>query len=480
MRPGNKKRKTAPPDELFERGPLRVARFGKNVVLQSNWPEGVFAEMQRQAVEDLPTVVRTIDALVHEIASLVSLLPPEQLLLRAWWELAHRHLTIRAEADLSWEDGVAVRMVDYIQSVVAAVPPALSPQLETTEADWQTLRTKVDELFRKVNLDYQICLSAKHKADDADLDPHFEEFRFKAQGYWCNVRGSRYQIHYPPYLSDVFLPHSAVLDELFGLTGEQFIAEITKLWHTLTFGLRDTIEQFDRFQTDTLNAIRAKLVTQASPLQSDPPALLAEAIRENAWEHRQTDLLGRLFGTDLFDVQKVTRLPQSLVDQLAWRPGEDKDFFAEGDFSGWPLRTWPTSKRPFIQLNGRYYCFDLYSLFDNLYRVMQRLIMRLKPEYQETWNRTQQSLSEELPFKYLRRLLPGASEYRNVYYRGETDSGHAGWCEADGLFVYDDHLFIIESRGGAFTHTSPATDFSAYVASLRNLVLKPSTQGISC
>jgi hypothetical protein len=40
-----------------------------------------------------------------------------------------------------------------------------------------------------------------------------------------------------------------------------------------------------------------------------------------------------------------------------------------------------------------------------------------------------------------------------------------------------DNLFIVESKGGAFTYTSPATDFPAYVDSLRNLLLKPATQG---
>ncbi len=102
---------------------------------------------------------------------------------------------------------------------------------------------------------------------------------------------------------------------------------------------------------------------------------------------------------------------------------------------------------------------------------MQRTILRLKPSYAETWNRNQQKISEELPFKYLERMLPGAKVLKQVYYRGRTNAGAAEWCEADGLLIYDDHLFVIEARGGAFTYTPPATDFPAYIASLKNLVL---------
>src|SRR5690242_20828474 len=31
------------------------------------------------------------------------------------------------------------------------------------------------------------------------------------------------------------------------------------------------------------------------------------------------------------------------------------------------LRVWPNMKRPFIRLDSRVYCFDIFSLFDNIY-----------------------------------------------------------------------------------------------------------------
>ena len=142
--------------------------------------------------------------------------------------------------------------------------------------------------------------------------------------------------------------------------------------------------------------------------------LMDQVIKENAWEDRRNDVFVRFFGMDLFDVQKTTTLPEELLKELAWSPGEDSDFFAEGEFRGWPLRLWPLFKRPFIRLNNRYYCFDLYSLLDNIYRIMQRLILRLKPDYGETWNSIQKNLSENLPFEYLEQLLPGAEVYKPV------------------------------------------------------------------
>lgn len=101
----------------------------------------------------------------------------------------------------------------------------------------------------------------------------------------------------------------------------------------------------------------------------------------------------------------------------------------------------------------------------------------MEPEYKTLWNERQQLLSETLPFKYLLKLLPGASIWQPVYYRWKAGDGPSQWHEADGVLVYDDHLFVIEVKAGAFTYTSPATDLPAHIESLRSLVLNPARQG---
>ena len=476
-----KKRKKKPiqPDEVYVRGPIRLARYGKHVFAESNWKKSEFAKMQEKARAMHPTVVATIDDLVKDVESLVRDLPPEQLLHRAWGECAVRHMKIEAEADLDIEDITALRMIDYVQSLIASVTPSEKQRREITEKDWQTLRSKIDSLFSTLNRDYQICRTAKAAVEDASFDIDEQEFFFRAQLYWCNIRGDRYQVHDIEHLRDLFVDHSAVFEDLFGITALQFVDELEKILKSLTFGLAETLEELHSFQQDSLAALETKLSTGGHKTDVSLRTLMQEVISENQWQDRQERVMRRFFGTDLFDVGKVTSLPRKLMDELSWRPGEERTFLADGEFRGWPLRVWPVFMRPFICLRGRYYCFDLLSLFDNIYRVMQRAILRLKPDYRQSWNRIQQKTSEELPFAYLQRVLPGATVHRSVFYRWYPDSTKSkkNWCETDGLLIYDDHLFIIEVRAGAFTYTPPATDFDAYINSLKNLVLKPATQG---
>jgi hypothetical protein len=208
-----------------------------------------------------------------------------------------------------------------------------------------------------------------------------------------------------------------------------------------------------------------------------PQRLMAEVLEENGWKSWGEEAVLGLFGMDIFDLRKNTQFPAPLLDALSWTPGQDTDFLAEGEFKGWPLRIWPIMRRPFLKIDQSFYCFDIYSLFDNIYRVMQRLILRLKPDYAETWKIEQTRVSEHLPTHYFLRLLPGAKVWHSVYYQGDAGNGKKEWCEADALVAYDDHLFIMECRGGAFTYTSPTTDLNAYIDSLKNLVLKPANQG---
>jgi len=469
--------KRVKPDEVLSGGgPVTLARTGRILHSHADWRPGEFEKMQATLAERYPQVVAEIDAVVAEIAQLVSVLSPEKLLHRAWWQVITGQLGVTSEAELGFDDGIAMRMIDYIQSVIAAVPRAADQRGDLTDNDWGALHDKVERLFSAMLLEYHICASAHARAADPKLDPAFEEFKFHAQTYWCSVRGTRYQVHQPAYLRDMFLPFSDVLKELFGLTAEEFISEIEKIWRSLSFGLGEAMEAFDKFKNDVLDAADEKVRTgQASP-EHDERDVVANVVEERGWQARQESALGRMLGFDLFDVQKVTTLPQRLLDAMTWSPGEETDFFSPGQFRGWPLRVWPIFKRPFILLNGRYYCFDLYGLFDNLYRVMERIVNRLKPEYREAWNLTQKQLSEALPFKYLRSVLAGATEFRSVFYRTNAGPG-IEWCEADGLLAYDDHLFVVEVKAGAFTSTPPSTDFPAYVASLKNLVLKPASQG---
>jgi hypothetical protein len=85
-------------------------------------------------------------------------------------------------------------MVDYVQSVIASVKPEQYAD-NVSEEDWAKLKADVETLFQRLTLDYQMCLTAHRRAQNPQLDMQLEEFRFRGETLWLNIRGKRYQLH---------------------------------------------------------------------------------------------------------------------------------------------------------------------------------------------------------------------------------------------------------------------------------------------
>ncbi len=446
----NKKKRSkkyVKPDDHFSFGPLELARFGELTVLRNNMNSQQFEKMQNKFADRFPKVCQEIDHKIDGIVTEVKKYSPTELLKRAYWEMASNHLGLTSETDVDKKAPLSLRMVDYTQSIIASVQPH-DDEEELTEKRWDNLKTKIFGLFEQINTEYQLCRKAHDRKENPDFDIEFEEYYSKAQMYWCNVRGQRYLYHETKHFQDILTPHSYILNELFGITAKQLIEELSKIEYALSKGMIDTTRELDEFQRITMEAFKKRLANTETVSEDSMPELMSKVIRENGWEDWQQNIFGRFNGLDLFDLEKVTNLPHNFLEELSWSPGQDVDFFSDGDFRGWPLRIWPVFKRPFLKFNGHYYCFELYSLFDNLYRIIERTICRIKRDYRSTWNNKQQEISEELPFKYFKILLPEAKIVKSVYYRWYPSSSDKKkqWCEADGIIICDNHLFIVEVK----------------------------------
>jgi hypothetical protein len=452
---------------------MRMARFGKNVVFQTDWQPDEFAAMQKRVAGEYDGIVREIDELVELVAARVARLPTLRLLQRAWGEMAVKSIAIEAEVDVDQDDAVAMRMIDYVQSIAASVPPAADQAAEVSDEEWAGLRQEIERLFSLINNRYQISSTIKRQLEGTNYDEQTEEFRYRAQIYWANVRGQRHYAHQLLAVRDLLSDQSTILEKAFGITADNLLIELEKVWHSLIFGMGEALSELKEIQEAALEAFEADIA--AGVIEGDEDSLLRETMDRHGLSERAASAAGRFVGLDLFDLGKVTNLPPELLDTLSWSAGEDIEFMSEGPMRGWPLRIWPTFKRPFIKIEGRHYCFDLHSLFDHVYRAVERVIFAKHPALKQQWISNRKTISEDLPRKYLTRLLAGAEDYGEIYYpNGPRKSD--GWSELDRLIAYDDHLIVIEVKSGSFTYTSPADDFDAHVASLRALIEDPARQ----
>ena len=104
---------------------------------------------------------------------------------------------------------------------------------------------------------------------------------------------------------------------------------------------------------------------------------------------------------------------EAFVQDLSYCVGEVKEFInKDNEFSGWPLLNLPIHRRPFIAIDGRYYCFDYYSLSDSFYRALQRAVTMHTDV--DVWKEKQKLGSEKCVEALFHKLLPESQIYRNI------------------------------------------------------------------
>ena len=292
--------------------PIHFARFGRVIQSRPLWSKEEMEAWRRDLAEGYGDIKSEIDLLVDEIAGEVARLPPLDLMLRARHSFASHWAGVETESETSSQQVHAQRMVDYVQSVIASVPRA-SSTVELTEDRWHALSDRVEDLFTKIGNRYLASWIFKRAAEEGRAPTRADALFAETVTYWLQVRGHHYLAHTRPYLRDIFVPHTELLEAVYGVSGETLAEELTSVMKSLTFGYSDAAREFQS-------------------LWPKPPS--QEELEVQSGDPAVQDLGERLFGVALYDVARVTSLPDKLLRDLSWRPGEDEEFFAGGRASG--------------------------------------------------------------------------------------------------------------------------------------------------
>ncbi len=415
---------------------------------------------------DFDNLCSEIDRAIDDLAKEILNYDPLSILHRAFWSHIAHNLEPTPEALLSKEQIKSLRIIEFCQNYLASLKQKQTDLPAIDDEGW----TRIEALIEKIDnlmVAYFFYRSSEllNKSEKYDYG---QDALFTYQGmYWWAVRGYRYDVHEIIHIRELLIPHSDIFEEIFGISMIDFIKEIEKIQYSLTFGIGNAFKELDKFRDESLDKIEKLGILETL----DPNNWLQEGIKQAGLKEKGDEIIDRALGMGLCNVSKITNLPKFLLDELSWKEGEDENFWSEGEYAGWSLRVTPMRKRPFINIQGQYYCLNLHNLFDNLYRIVERLILAKKPDYKQKWNKIQQETSEYLPFKYFERLLPKAEVYHSIFY------GKKGCrSEMDGLIIYDDVLILLEVKAGSLATTSPVLDYETNLLKLKELIENPANQ----
>ena len=454
----NSKQKSPKADEYYNDGLFELVRYGKVVSLRNLCTPEQIVQMQEFFVKEYPKIKERIAEKVDRIRNAVSICDP-LLLLKFTKDMAMlSHMNKFSEIDYTDEENMVIRAQEYIQSILVSTKNSFdnSESIEDQEKRWHLLQADIVNLYEEFSLFYHYW--AAYKKDNGVVSDEIVDYIVESQMLYL-VRGKRYQIFQLEPVRNLLPPHSDVLIELFGVSAEQIIDGLERLEYSLSQGLADSWMDLEKKYDEFCNSVDMGI---------EPESAINDA------KNVVIPILEKVLGEALNDISRVTGWDARLLNALSLSIGECDTFYDGSEFSGWPIMELPTKKKPFIRIKETTYAFDYFSLFDNIYRALQKAISRLKPEYSDTWNKRQKMASEDMVKVLFLRLLPGATAFTENYY--PVGSSVKQMNENDLLIVYENYLFIIEIKAGSFPQTPPINDFNAHVKAYMELAQKADSQ----
>ncbi|HDR8070480.1 TPA: hypothetical protein QCY71_003453 [Bacillus cereus] len=290
---------------------------------------------------------------------------------------------------------------------------------------------------------YQLFLNANMYINSV---PKTELIKY-SQGMQTNVSGIMYSYFEQEHFRDLLIPYERLFIDTFGIDAEEIVNGLLALSQRLRS-----------------NGIIDYLLEIIPNHKGDSEECFSEDVLQKIGEY--------------FDVEKITNWPVSFIREFTLKPGEITTDDSS-DYSKMVFQELPIKYKPFLLINNRYYCFCIENLIDNFYRAVLRALRRVNSKLVSRINDIQKELSEALPFKLFKKMIPNSHMFENIFYKAPVGgNGKYEWCECDGIILFDDIMIILEVKGGAFSPVSPFSDEEAYKESLKSLAQNPYEQSL--
>lgn len=435
--------------DYYNNGIFEIKRFGNDIIMKNNLT-------QEERIELNENIKQHYDELYNEICKEVIAVKDKVL-------KCNPLRLLKFSSDIEqlsnynnfseFTNNQVSRFTEYIQSIFVSQSTIKSTAKDLDETKlFNEILYDIEQIYTKIQHFY-ICWGAKLDEIIPNIDDNKRQFLVEAQMLY-GVRVKRYQYFEIEYFESLLNVHDEVLQRLFNIDYKCIIEGLKNIQYSLTQEIIDVVNNVgDLFEPYDFSEIDDISIEENEKL----------AISE---------FVNKFIGNDLNDVMKVTKWSKEFVDALSWEINENKDFFNDQSFCGWPVIDLPIFKRPFIKIEGVSYCFDYSSLFDNFYRAIQKTVTRIDKNY--TWSDYQQEASEIMVENVFKTLLPNCETFASNYY--PVKNSLKQMAENDLIVIYDNVLFIVEVKAGSFVFTAPINDYNGHIDAYKTLIEKADSQ----
>lgn len=362
------------------------------------------------------------------------------------------NILMGSEIEYESEQILQNRAIEYIQSLLVSsgvTQEKIVIDRTKQEGYFHQIQSETIDLYSAIQEWYFYWSAYAEK--ELELDIEDISYIVESQMF-SQVRGNRFQFQVEEHFRTLFTPLDGLLKENYNISANEVIEGLFAIEYSLSQGRGDAISKIqDMMMNPNLNFDNLDQETK------DTGRFLIDS----------------MFGSASNDIEKITNWPKNFIKQLSLSLGE-YNHFSHMDFEFWPILSLPIQKKPFIEIDGKYYCFAYYNLFDNIYRILQKLLFETNVSNKDAWERIQKETSENAIADIFNNLLPGCKTFRDNYYPEKESLKRMN--ENDILIKYENSLFIVEVKAGSFSPVPAIINYRSHLNSYKSLVEKADQQ----
>ena len=426
--------------EVAQFGPLRLERSGRFVRLSSHWEPGEFEKHIELLRANREPFRDEINSKIKELVALFEQYSPIELLSA----LAPKHVFADPETFTESTHEGKESYVEYALSIALSVTnPKLDVPADKDAID--RVNALIEEIFDSITLYFG------HVVLDEE-DRTKQELRYKSLLRYLMQRGDSYPAHHIDLIKELFEPHDKFLIDAYGFDTKQVLSWIDEIENQIASAMSSFVE-FSQKLFELHEAFVRFTESEGSRASESTEELLINynelpevQIKKKELEESQ-DKLQRF----IFEVKPNSKLPQTFLDVLSAKFGDNQAFVSFEKSPGWPTNDSIITRRPLISHENSYYCFASQIIYRNLITILEALIKEKDSDYfSAKYQKARAKILVEKALEFFERLLPGSQIYKELFYYIEED-GQRKRAETDGIVVFDRNLFIIEGKAGSFS-----------------------------
>lgn len=460
-------------DEVFERGPIRVERFGRLVRLSNTASNEQQAALLERAKEANKQVLAKLEAQIAGLQSLVGKYDPVKLMHRAAYMLLPLFMKYRSENEFRADESLYLPTVEYLQYLVARTP-ANADGVEPSESEWDVLWKQATDA---------LLLTQQHlmaRGTRTTPPTEIDELRFLLDMQRLAIRVSRYAMFYPDYLESSLLPYEPWITEQYGVSVPEIIAGLQQIEQHAKSGVAERYQDVIAAQMDFAAKLGAQGYEVGADASPEEVARTQEAFSREDFKGAYSDLAEKCrlaFTPAIFDITDLSSLPKPLLSLFSVRPAEDVLSSLTGpdhdDLS--PLSTSVLHYKPFLEVGDRFYYFYHSGFDDRIAEIIEVALFANRPDAIPEFTKRRSDRLEADACRLLTSALRPEFVFRNVFYPN-PDQVSGGLAELDILMGADDVLLLVEAKAGRFSKAASRGADKSLAKDLSELIVEGQRQ----